>query len=109
MGSVFMDFFSMDFSKLFLNKHGKEIFDDISNKIKEERGCECSDEYISSVFKIAFLSFFGFTEEQVQKLLDDIDKNNKINVKEVFTIQSNSISIITEYLESNIDRSVLEE
>lgn len=109
MGSVFMDFFSMDFSKLFLDKHGKEIFDDISNKIKEERGCECTEEYISIVFKIAFLSFFGFNEVQAQKLLDDLDKNNKTNVKEVFSIQSNSISIIKEYLESNIDRSVLEE
>lgn len=104
-----MDFFSMDFSKLFLNKHGKEVFDDISNKIKEDRGCECSDEYISGVFKVAFLSFFGFTEEQAQKLVDDIEINNKINVKEVFSIQSKSISIIKEYLESNIDRNILEE
>lgn len=104
-----MDFFRMDFSKLFLNKHGKEIFDSICNKINEEKGSECTDEYISGVFKIAFLSFFGFTEEQSQRLLDDIDKNNKINVKEVFSIQSKSISIIKEYLESNIDRTILEE
>lgn len=97
-----MDFFNMDFSKLFLDKHGKEAFDNISNKIKAEKASECSSDYISIVFKTAFLSFFGFEENQIKNMLDDIYKNNQINVKEILNIHSKSINLIKEYLKSNM-------
>lgn len=103
-----MDFFSMDFSKLFLDKYGNKVFNDFSNKIKEEKGYKCSDDYIKSVFKVAFLAFFGFDEEQSQKLLDDIIKNNNINVKEIMANQRNSVNSIKEFLEYNKNKNMIE-
>lgn len=103
-----MDFFSMDFSELFLNKYGIEVFENFSNKIKEEKGYECSDDYIKSVFKVAFLAFFGFDEDQSQKLLDDIVKNNNINVKVIMTNQRKSVNSIKEFLEYNKNKNMIE-
>ena len=57
-----MDFFDMDFSKLFLDKHCKEIFDYISNTIKVEASNDDSF-YISIVFKIAFWEFYRYCKK----------------------------------------------
>lgn len=55
-----MDFFDMKFSTLFLEKHGKEEFENISKQIIQEKQLitDNSDNYIEVVFKIAFLDFF---------------------------------------------------
>ena len=57
-----MDFFDMNFSTLFLDKHGKEIFEKISKQITQEKIDICDNNYIEIVFKIAFLDFFGLTD-----------------------------------------------
>jgi len=98
-----MNFFNMDFSKLFLDKHGKEAFDNISDKIKKEKAIECTSDYISIVFKTAFLSFLGIEESQIKNMLDDIYKNNKINIEEILNIHRKSIKLIKEYLEFNME------
>ena len=36
-------------------------------------------------------------------MLDDIYKNNQINVKEILSIHSKSINLIKEYLKSNME------
>ena len=98
-----MDFFEMDFSKLFLNKHGKTVFEDITNKIKQEKMSECNLEYISIVFKIAFLDFFGLDKLAMQKLIDSIYVDKQIDVKNILLHHRKSISIIKMYLQSTTD------
>ena len=53
-----MDFFETNFSELFSNKHGKEIFDGIVKQITKEKSSECSDEYIEKINKIVNDKFY---------------------------------------------------
>lgn len=100
-----MDFFSINFGELFLNKHGKNVFEDFSKQISTEKGTDCTDEYINIVFRLAFLSFFGFDNEQIQKLLND--RNISVNVEEIMAVQSKSINLIKEFLENNVKNNSL--
>lgn len=99
-----MDFFSINFGELFLNKHGKGVFESFSKQISTEKGTDCTDEYINIVFRLAFLSFFGFDNKQIQKLLND--RNISVNVEEIMAVQSKSINSIKEFLENNINRTI---
>lgn len=99
-----MDFFEMDFSKLFLEKHGKKIFDDIVDKIKIENNNTCDLEYVSIVFKIAFLDFFKLKDSDIQSLINDIYTNQQINVNRILIIHNESISIIKNYLKDTIEK-----
>ena len=62
-----MDFFDMNFSTLFSDKHGKEIFEKINKQIIQEKPDICDKNYTEVVFKIAFLDFFGLTDWQIKK------------------------------------------
>lgn len=48
-----MDFFDMNFSTLFLEKHGKLVFKDIEKHIIQESSICYNHEYIEVIFKIA--------------------------------------------------------
>lgn len=67
-----MDFLNMNFSTLFLNKHGQSIFESIRDKIVKEKSSSCNDEYIEIIFKIAFFEFWGLKNSEIDKMLKDI-------------------------------------
>ena len=63
-----MDFFDMNFSTLFLEKHGQLVFDEICNEIKKEN----SSTDIELVFKISLLDFWGLKCSEIDKMIKDI-------------------------------------
>lgn len=67
-----MDFFDMNFSTLFLEKHGKEKFDKIVKQIIQENSNEHDNNYIEILFKIAYLEFFGLDNFAIDKMIKDI-------------------------------------
>lgn len=101
-----MDFFEMDFSEFFLSEYGEKIFNDITLQIKTESPENYNKDYIKIVFKIAFFDYIGFTAEQIKKLLNEIYKNNKINVENILTTHKKSIKAIKKYLQSIPDIKV---
>lgn len=98
-----MEFFEMDFSELFLNKHGEKIFYDIIRQIKAENPEKYNKKHISLVFKIAFLDFFGFNASQIKKLIDNMYECNEINVNQLIFVHNNSINSIKKYLQSIVE------
>ena len=93
----------MDFSKLFLDKHGKVIFEEVTNKINEEKTEECNLEYISIVFKIAFLDFFGLDKTSIQKLINSIYNDKTINIENILSLHMVSVETIKKYLQFTMD------
>lgn len=100
-----MDFFDMKFSTLFLEKHGKEKFNDISKRIMQEKQYDAdnSNDYIEIIFKIAFLDFFGLDNDVIKKMIENIMNCHQINVEQMKKIHKNSISEIQKYLQSAMD------
>jgi len=98
-----MDFFDMDFSKLFLNKHGKEIFNYISDTIKNEASTNTTQAYINIIFKLALLDFLGLDKLSIQKLIDNIYPDKKTDIKELLLLHKKSISIIKKHLQNTMD------
>lgn len=103
-----MDFLDMTFSKLFLDKHGEKIYSYICNEIKNEAPDVYNEKYLETVFKVAFLSYFGLKDNQIKTLLKNMKKVDNIDVSMIQNIHKKSISIIQEYLE-NTSKSVLED
>ena len=101
-----MDFFDMNFSTLFLDKHGKEIFEKISKQITQEKIDICDNNYIEIVFKIAFLDFFGLKDWQIKKMIEDFMKCQNVNIEKIKTIHKNSITEIQKYLQSAMDETI---
>lgn len=97
-----MDFFETDFSEFFLSEYGEKIFNDITLQIKTESPENYSQDYISIVFKIAFFDYIGFTAKQIKKLLNEIYKDNKINVENTLLIHKTSITEIKKHLQYDI-------
>lgn len=98
-----MDFLEMNFSKLFINKHGKQLFDNISQQIRKENRYEKgNNNYIEIVFKIAFLDFFGLDEFTIKEIIEDTMQVKKINIKEMKSIHKFSIKEIKNYLQFSI-------
>jgi hypothetical protein len=97
------DFFSLDFSELFLKKHGKNIYDNICNKIVNEINGNCNSQYISIVFKIAFLYFFGLNQKGIQKLINDYYPKQNIDIQEILLKHNNSILEINKYLQDTME------
>ena len=97
-----MDFFDMNFSTLFLEKHGKKNFENIIKHISQERQVipGNSNDYIEIVFKIAFLTFFGLDDDVIKKMIENIMNCQQIDVNQMKRIHKNSISEIKKYLQS---------
>lgn len=94
-----MDFFYMNFSELFKEKHGINVFLYISNKILLENSIDSSN-YIELVFKIAFFDFWGLDTSIIQNLINENTSVESVNVKKLQSIHKNSIREIQKYLES---------
>lgn len=94
-----MDFFDMKFSTLFLEKHGKANFDNITKQIIQENSLNYNDSYIEVIFKIAFLEFFGLTHNEIKKMIEDIMSYQQVNIEELYYTHKKSISTIQKYLQ----------
>ncbi len=94
-----MDFFDMNFSTLFLEKHGKANFDNIKKKIIQEHSINYNDLYIEIIFKIAFLEFFGLTLNEIKKMIQDIMPGQQVNIESLNSTHKESISAIQKYLQ----------
>ena len=98
------DFFNMDFSQLFMNKHGEKIFNDICNMIKIETTTKINNDYIPIVFKLAFLEFFELPNESIIKLIEKYYSNNKLDFNNVLLTHRNSINKIKKYLKTTNEK-----
>jgi len=98
-----MDFFDMDFSDLFLNKHGEKVFNEISLQIKNEKPEKYNRDYVGDVFKVAFFSYIGLATEQINKLMKRLYKQTKLNVQDILVSHKDSIEHIKKYLQSATD------
>lgn len=95
-----MDFFNMNFSELFKEKHGIQLFNNIINQIVIENSNINNKNCIEIVFKVAFFDFFGLDENTIKSLIRDTMQNQTVNIKEVKSIHKHSIKQIQKYLKS---------
>lgn len=86
------------FSAIFLKKHGKDVFKEITNQIQSENVNEYSKEYVDIIFTIAFLTCFGVSDKKVIYTLGKIPPNKDINIKEMKEKHRKSISKIQKYI-----------
>ena len=93
-----MESLGLDFSKLFLKKHGEQVFQDICNQIRGEYNGNCDTNYIDMVFAVAFVSYFGVTDTSKIRLLGGISKYT--DIKNIQKIHNKSINIIQNYIEN---------
>lgn len=93
-----MDFFDMNFSTLFLEKHGKLAFEDIERQIKQENSVCYDNNYIEVIFKIAFLGFFGLTPSETKKMIEDIMPGQQVDIEKLNFTHKKSIFKIQRYL-----------
>ena len=98
-----MDFFDMDFSELFLKKHGEKIFNEISLLIKNEKPEKYNRDYVGDVFKVAFFSYIGLNAGQINKLVKNLYKKSKLNIQDILVSHKDSINYIKKYLQSATD------
>ena len=84
----------INFAKLFKDKHGQKIFNEIVLAIKDEKVGECNNNYINAVFKVAFMSYFGISNTALEKMIKDMNYN--CDIRET---HKNSINTIKEYIE----------
>ena len=102
-----MDFFDMNLSNLFSDKHGNQTFYAISNKIIQEKSKKDDAEYVEIVFKVAFLDFFGLTDDAIKKLIEDTMLKPNVNVKGIKQIHKDSIKEIQKYLQDAMNVLVI--
>lgn len=93
-----MDFFDMNFSTLFLEKHGKNIYESICNKVKLECPDIYTQKYLEIIFDVACLSSWGMSNSQISKFLKNIKNINNININTVKRIHKKSIKEIEKYI-----------
>lgn len=94
-----MDFFDMNFSTLFLEKHGKLAFEDIEIQIKQENSVCYDNNYIEVIFKVAFLGFFGLAPNEIKKMIEDLMPGQEVNIEKLTFTHKKSISKIQKYLQ----------
>lgn len=89
-------YLDIEFSKLFKDKHGDKIFDDINSKIKAERVEECDYNYIEAIYRVAFLGYFGLDNKALNNMLKDIDC--KDDIEKINKLHKETIKIIRKYI-----------
>lgn len=92
-----MDFFDINFSRIFLEKHKKKAFNSVVKQINLEKE-NASDNDIEVVFKFAFFDFFGMDEIDIKNFIENIMPGIKVNVGEIKSIHEKSISDIQKFL-----------
>ncbi len=90
-----MDFIQ-NFSKYFLEKHGKTTYDEICNKIKSKAQDDYNSEYLDIILKIALLSYWGMSDIQISEFLKD---NANVNVAKIKEVHKETINEIQKYIE----------
>lgn len=93
-----MDFIQ-NFVNLFLEKHGKVIYEQICTKIKNEAPSNYNNEYLKNVFLVALISYWGMNDTQITKFLRDNANIDKINVTEIKNTHKEPIKEIQKYIE----------
>ena len=102
-----MDFFKMKFCTLFLEKHGKTIFDKICKMIEKENSEQYNEKYIEIIFKISFLNFCGVEEKSIKQMLNDnMDTTIPLNIKIIKELHKDSINEIQTYLKSSMEETI---
>ena len=86
-----MNFFDMNFSELFFEKHGKTVFNNIVKQIKEENHGIGDSKYIELVFKVAFLEFFKMENQGIKELITDAMEEKDIDIIRTKNTHKNSI------------------
>ena len=98
-------FLDIEFSKLFKDKHGIKIYDEITSKIEQERTMNCDNNYIEAIFRVAFLGYFGLDENALNNMLKDIEC--KEDISHINKIHKNSITTIRDYItKTNLENKI---
>ncbi len=98
-----MEDLGIEFSKIFLEKHGELVFKDITNQIKSECGNNCDSNYINAIFTIAFLTYIGVFDKKRICILGGISKDE--NIEKLKKIHRNSIFQIQNHIKATNDES----
>ncbi len=93
-----MDFIQ-NFVNIFLEKHGKTIYEQICTKIKNKAQSNYNDEYLKNVFLVALLAYWGMNDTQIANFLRDNVNIDSINVTEIKNIHKDAINEIQRYIE----------
>lgn len=96
-----MDFLKMDFSKLFLEKFGRIVFEKIVEQIKNENKENKENDEIKIIFKIALLDYWGIEEKNIPLIIQE-----KIDIKKIKITHKNSINIIKEYIKNEVESDI---
>lgn len=89
-------FLDIEFSKLFKDKHGIKIFEEITTEIEKEKTSNCDNNYIEAIFRVAFLGYFGLDKTALNNMLKDIEC--KEDISHINKIHKNSITTIRDYI-----------
>lgn len=92
------NFFNISFSNLFLEKHGENVFKNITAIIEQENSYSSNNNHVELVFKIAFLDYFGLNVLQIKDLIYDTMKLKDINIDDLKLRHKKSISEIQKYI-----------
>ena len=98
-----MEDLGIEFSKIFLEKHGNQAFQNITNQIKSESGNNCDSSYINAIFTIAFLTYIGVFDKKRICILGGISKD--IDIKSIQSIHKKSIFLIQNYIENSNNKN----
>lgn len=102
-----MDFFNMNFSTLFLEKHGIKKFNQVNKQIELEMQNKYDNNYYEIIYKIAFLDFFGLQNFQIENLIKHFMNYKSININLIKKVHKKSINQIQNYLQSALDETSL--
>uniref|UniRef100_UPI003FEFB428 hypothetical protein n=1 Tax=Candidatus Merdicola sp. TaxID=3085652 RepID=UPI003FEFB428 len=98
-----MEDLGIEFSKIFLKKHGNRAFKNITNQIKSECGNNCNSNYINAIFTIAFLTYIGVFDKKRICILGGISKDE--NIEDLKKIHKNSIFQIQKYIQATNEQN----
>lgn len=93
-----MNKLGLEFSKIFREKHGKAVFQNITNQIMSECNSNCNEEYIKVIFSVAFLTYFGIEDNKRISLM--IGVSNDIDIANIRKVHKQSISKIQKYIQT---------
>ena len=96
-----MNALDINFSKLFYEKHGKDIFENITKDIKSEYNSNCDKTYIDIIFSVAFLTYFGITDNRRLALMLGASKDKSTDIENIRRMHKKSIFKIQKYIKSN--------
>lgn len=97
------------FVKLFIKKHGMEIFKDIRDDIIKEYRRDATDEYIATIFNIAYTKYIGIDENKMKNFMEEILGQKNISSSEILNVlntHDKSINKIIKFIKSTEDKEI---